>query len=107
MDLRVDGLGDDPLAAAARFHAEVLPRAVEAAAGADHLVLVLEPAHHTHRGWRLAAIQGLARRLAPCRVNAVASHDEAGIAAAVEWLSGAEGVTGQYWPLDAQGAGEA
>mgnify|MGYP004704009073 CR=1 FL=1 len=107
MDLRVEGLGDDPLVAAARFHAEVLPRAVEAAAGAEHLALVFTPADHTHRGWRLAVIQGLARDLAPCRVNAIASDDEAGIAAALAWLAKADGVTGQYWPLDAEGAGGA
>ena len=104
--LRIAGLGDDPLAAAARFHAEVLPRLREAGTS-DHLTLVFAPADHTHRGWRLAVVQGLARELAPCRVNAIASDDEAGIAAALAWLAGADGVTGQYWPLDADGAGGA
>ena len=105
MDLRVEGLPDDPLAAAAHFHGAVLPRLLETVAGADHLTLVFAPADHTHRGWRLAVVQGLARDLAPCRVNGVASDDEAGIAAALAWLAGADGVTGQYWPLDAAGAG--
>ena len=56
---------------------------------------------------RLAVVQGLARDLAPCRVNAFATDNEAGIAAALDWLASADGVTGQYWPLDAEGAGGA
>jgi hypothetical protein len=107
MDLRVEGLPDDPLDAAAHFHAEVLPRVRDAAAGVDHVTLVFAPADHTHRGWRLAVVQGLARDHAPCRINGVASDDESAIAAALAWLRGAEGVTGQYWPLDGQGAGAA
>jgi hypothetical protein len=47
---------------------------------------VFPAADHSHRGWRLAAVQGLAREHAPRRVNAVASDDEAAIAAAARYL---------------------
>jgi hypothetical protein len=63
------------------------------------LTLVFAPADHTHRAWRLAAVQGLARRWAPIRVNAVASGDEVAILAANSYLDHAPGVTGQYLPL--------
>ncbi len=94
--LRVGPLPDEPLDAAARFHAEILPRI---APGEAALTLVFTPADHTHRGWRLAAVQSLARRWAPRRVNAVASADEVAIAAADTYLNAAPGVTGQYLPL--------
>ena len=64
----VEGLPSDPLAAAARFHAEITPGLANAA---EDLLLVFPPADHTHRGWRLAAVQMLARAAAPRRVNAV------------------------------------
>ncbi len=104
--LRVGPLPEEPLAAAADFHALVLP-AIEAAlrGGADPLVVVFPRGDHRHKGWRLAAIQSLARAFAPSRVNAVESDDEAAIAAAFDWLTGAEGVTGQLLPLDGTGAG--
>jgi hypothetical protein len=110
---RAGGLPDDPLAAAARFHAEALPelecslRTPSAAAQAlDPLVIVFAPGDHTHRGWRLAAVQELARKYAPRRINALASDDEAAIAAAATYLAGAPGVTGQLLQLDGNGAGE-
>lgn len=105
--LRVGALPEAPLAAAARFHAEVLPRIEAALAGADdHLVVVFEPAGYTHRAWRLAAVQQLARDHVPLRVNALAAGDAQAIAAAAAYLGAAPGVTGQYLPLDGNGAGE-
>ena len=100
--VRVDvaGLSARALAATAGFHAEVLPGLPE---GQD-LLLVFPPADHAHHAWRLAAVQTLARDRAPHRVNAVASDSEEAIAAAGRYLAAAPGVTGQYWPLDAQGA---
>jgi hypothetical protein len=74
--------------------------------GIDNLVLRFPPADHTQRAWRLAAVQELARELAPLRVNAVASDEEKAIAAAVAYLETAPGVTGQYLPLDGNGAEE-
>jgi hypothetical protein len=104
--LRVGPLPDEPLAAAADFHARILP-GIEATlgGGADPLTIVFYPAEENHRGWRLAAIQSLARAFAPSRVNALESDDEAAIAAAAGWLTDAGGVTGQLLPLDGTGAG--
>ena len=102
--LRVEGLPEAPLAAAALFHSRDLPHIADLAGGPDDAItLVLAPADHTHRGWRLAAVQSLARALAPRRVNALASDDAAAIAAALAWLEVSPGVTGQYWPLDGTG----
>jgi len=103
--LRVGPLPEEPLAAAADFHARVLP-GIEATlgAGADPLTLVFLPGSHRHRAWRLAAIQSLARAFAPSRVNGVESDDEAAIAVACDWLAGAGAVTGQFLPLDGTGA---
>jgi hypothetical protein len=102
---RVAGLPAEPLAAAARFYADELP-AIEAKldAASDDLVVVFDPADYTHRGWRRAAIQQLARDRAPIRVNAVAGDDAQAIDAALRYLGAAPGVTGQYLPLDGNGA---
>jgi hypothetical protein len=59
------------------------------------VVLVFKPAGHEHHAWRLAAVQGLARELAPIRVNAVAGDDEIAINDAVLFLNDAPGITGQ------------
>jgi hypothetical protein len=104
--LAITDLPTDPLAAAAVFHGQWLPRVIAAMAEArDDLALILPPADHTHRAWRLAAVQSLARRAAPRRVNAIASTDEAAIAAAEAYLAAAPGVTGQVLALDSHGAG--
>ena len=102
----VGPLSDDPLEAAADFHARLLP-AVEATlgGGADPLTLVFLPANHAHRAWRLALVQSLARRFAPSRVNAVECSEAAALEAATRWLKSAGGVTGQLLPLDGTGAG--
>lgn len=103
MLLRIAGLPQAALAAAADFHARVLPQIIAPPVGED-LLLVFPPADHTHRAWRLAAVQALARGHAPRRVNAIETGDEAAIAAAAAYLASAPGVTGQYLPLDAEGA---
>jgi hypothetical protein len=102
--LDVGPLPADALAAAAQFHAAVLPRFESELAGARAVTLVFAPADHTHRAWRLGAVQGLARRHAPRRVNALASDDERAVLAALTYLAAAEGVTGQYLSLDGNGA---
>lgn len=104
--LQVSPLPDLPSAAAAAFHLDVMPEAVALLAdGASEMTLLFAPADHTHTGWRLAAVQTLAREHAPARVNAIAGADEAAIAAALAYLEAADGVTGQYLPLDDAGAG--
>jgi hypothetical protein len=102
--LRAGVLPAQALAASAHFHAAILPRVVAELDRSESLILVFTPADHTHRAWRLAVVQGLARQYAPLRVNAVASDDEKAIAAAVVYLDAAEGITGQYLPLDGNGA---
>lgn len=98
--VRVEGLPEAPLAAAAEFHGKwlaMLPSGVD-------LVLAFPPADHSHRAWRLAVIQELARSAAPRRVNGVATNSKAALASALAYLDRAPGVTGQYWALDAAGA---
>ena len=93
-----------PLEASALFHERDLPGIVALLKqdGQD-LTLAFTAADHSHRAWRLAVVQGLAREHAPLRINAVASNDQAAIAAAHAWCGNAPGVTGQYWPLDVTG----
>lgn len=92
--LRIEGLPEAPLDAAAAFHAGWLPEARDLAER-DELVLVFPPAPYDHRGWRLAAVQDLARAAAPRRVNGVVGDDEAATGQAVAWLAAAPGITGQ------------
>ena len=104
--LKVQLLPDLPSAAAAAFHREHLPRAAALLdGGAPSLTVIFAAADHTHRAWRLAAVQGLAREHVPARVNAVAGGNAASITAALAYLEAADGVTGQYLPLDDLGAG--
>ncbi|MCL6250655.1 hypothetical protein M3P36_06300 [Altererythrobacter sp. KTW20L] len=95
------GLPDDPLDAAAAFHAS-FGAPVRAALGAgDDLVLVFDPADHAHAGWRLALVQDLARSAAPLRVNAVVGGEGAALDETVAYLASAPGVTGQVLMVDA------
>jgi hypothetical protein len=105
--LRIQELPAEALEASALFHSRILPF-IETmlAQGAGTLTLGLNRADHTHRDWRLALVRQLARKHAPMRVNAVAGGNEAAQEAAARYLDGAEGVTGQYLPLDDFGAGD-
>ncbi len=103
--LHVTGLPDQALAAAAAFHADWLERAREVLAAGKDLTLIFPAADYTHRTWRLAMAQGLAREYAPLRVNILASFDLAAIASAERYLAAAPGLTGQYLTLDGAGAG--
>ena len=103
--LEVQQLPDLPSAAAAAFHRDFLPRAEALLeAGARCLTLQFPAGDHTQRGWRLAAVQALAREHAPARVNAIAGGGAAARAAALAYLNAADGVTGQYLQLDDAGA---
>lgn len=107
--LHLGPLSEDALEAAADFHARLLPSIeMTLLGGADPLTLVFLPGNreggHDHRAWRLAAVQGLARRFAPSRINAVESDEPKAIAATARWLDGAGGVTGQLLPLNGTGA---
>ena len=98
------GLPETPLDAAAAFFRDHLPAAREALGKADDLLLVFEPAGHDHRGWRLAAVQELAREAAPRRVNALAGDDAGALADAAAYLAAAGGVTGQLLAVDGKAA---
>jgi len=97
---------EDPVAAAEFFYRQILP-GVEldlADPPDDDLLLVWRPCanEHEHRGWRLAAIQSLARRAAPLRVNGVVSaRNGEPLAAVSRFLANAPGVTGQLLAVDA------
>jgi hypothetical protein len=91
---RVGPLPESALEAAAEFHARVVP-ALDPPRSGEDLVIIFPPAPYDHRGWRLAAVQDLARAAAPARVNSIVGEDEAAIEAALAYLEGAAGVTGQ------------
>ena len=94
-------LPDDPLDAAEAFHARVVPEIRFAIRVGDlPASIVVAAADYTHRGWRLAAVQALAREAAPGRVNAVTGDDERAISTTVEWLAQAPGITGQLLEVD-------
>ena len=93
--IRADDLPENPLDAAAWFHAAMLPRVRAALADGSDLALVFPPGDKAQHGWQLAAVQALAREAAPRRVNGIAGDDENGIAEVTQWLAGAPGVTGQ------------
>lgn len=99
--MRIEGLAQAPLDAAAQFHSLWLSKINDTVARSpdEGLALVFGPADYTHRAWRLAAVQELARAHAPRRINAVAGGDEAQVAAALAYLDSAPGVTGQYLVL--------
>lgn len=103
--LTVSGLPSQPLRAAEAFYREWMPQAEAIAVLKHDLLLCFEPCDHTHRAWRIAATQGLARLAAPGRVNAV-SAEEAGQERIGAYLANAPGVTGQYLTGDDTGAGD-
>ncbi len=105
--LEIASLPESALEAAAQFHNEYLPRAAKMLRdGVDPLTILFPAADHTHRGWRLALVQGLAREYAPSRVNAIAGGGAEAQAMALQYLGLADGVTGQYLLLDDAGAGD-
>lgn len=105
--LRVGPLPDEALAASTAFYGEWLAQVREAIAHApEHLTLIFPPADFTHRGWRLAAVQGLARESVPKRINALETDGDAAIHAALAYIALADGLTGHLLPLDDRGACE-
>ncbi|MEO6387203.1 MAG: Rossmann fold domain-containing protein [Croceibacterium sp.] len=103
--LHIEVLSAAPLDAAAAFHGKHLKKARETFTKADELALVFHPADHTHRAWRLAAIQELAREAAPGRVNGIVGDDSQAIAEMLAYLASAPGVTGQLFAVDGKFAG--
>lgn len=98
--IAVGDLPDAPLQAAAAFHASHVTDILAQAKGVDVTTLLLPPADHTHRNWRLAVVQEMARVVAPARLNAVAGADQTGLVKAAGWLEGAAGVTGHLLAIE-------
>src|SRR5688572_9493539 len=93
--VRVGPLPERAIDAAAAFPATVLPRICTPRREEEDLALVFAPAAVDHHGWRLSAVQDLARAAAPARVNGVVGDEEQAIAATLAWLEQAPGITGQ------------
>lgn len=93
--IAVDGLPDDPLAAAGVFHQHWLPHVEDVLGKGEDVMIVVPTADHTHGEWRLAIVAGLARKHTPHRVNMVAGQGEA-VDATEAYLAAAPGITGQY-----------
>ena len=93
--IAVDGLPDDPLAAAGLFHQHWLSHIEHQLEGGLDVTITVPATDHTHREWRRAVTAGLARKHTPRRVNMVAGEGAA-LEATVAYLADAPGVTGQY-----------
>ncbi len=94
--ITVEGLPDDPLAAAGMFHRDWAEPIESALSRGKGLIISIAPADHTHREWRRAAVAMLARRHTPLKINMVAGEgNHAG--ALFDYLVSAPGVTGQYF----------
>ncbi|MCZ8135319.1 MAG: hypothetical protein O9266_03365 [Porphyrobacter sp.] len=96
--IEVTALPDGPLDAAGAvmaFHLEAA-RAALADPEVTALVVMLPPAGHDHRDWRLALARDLAREAAPKRVNVLAGGEGEARKAALRFLADAPGVTGHY-----------
>ena len=97
------GLPENALDAAADFHNRTVPAVRAAVAVSSDVAVVFEPAEHAHRAWRISAIQGLARELAPRRVNGIVAGrgDARAIAETMQFLRESPGITGQILEVDA------
>ena len=101
LGLHVLGLPDQPTEAAREFYEVHLPTvhaaldAARAKPGEFTLTLMFPSADRTHNAWRLAAVQSLAREVAPVRINGLAGNDEAALKEALAYLADAPAITGQ------------
>ena len=97
VEFRVQSLPGAALDAASDFHRQSVPdiREILSSGNPRSLTIVFPRGDHTHRGWRLAAVQELAREASPIRVNAVAGGSERAIEEALAYLREAPGITGQ------------
>ena len=109
--LYLGDLPEAPIDAAAHFFSKHAPdaRALLVQGGWGKMGLAEEPEALTyifptggkeHEGWQRAAIQALARELAPKRVNGVIGDGLQSTAQVTDWLSDAPGVTGQLLAVE-------
>ena len=94
--IAVEGLPDDPLAAAGVFHQHWLAHVEDVLGRGEDVMLFMPPADHIHREWRRAIVAGLARKHAPRRINMVAGGAGEAADATEAYLAAAPGITGQY-----------
>lgn len=96
--LEAGHLPEHPLDAAGAFMAFYLEsaRALLAAPDCSALAIILPPAGHDHRDWRLTLARDLAREAAPARVNVVAGPAGSARDEVLRFVAEAPGVTGQY-----------
>ena len=93
--IEVEGLPEEPLAAAGLFHQNWLDPIERALEEGMDVAVLFEPVDYTHDEWRKAGAAMLARKHAPRRVNFVSGCGQAADATAA-YLAKAPGVTGQY-----------
>jgi hypothetical protein len=100
----IERLPGDPLEAAAEFYRKdlqvLLNQLAEPSSADGDLLIVFPPASHEQCGWRLAAVQNLARHAVPRRVNGVVRDETADLAEVSRFLADAPGVTGQLFTMD-------
>ena len=94
----VSDLPESGIAASAAFYTDHLEavRALIGSGDSESLAVILPAAGPDHSDWRLALARALARAHAPARVNVIGGNSESEIAALLEFLAGAKGVTGHY-----------
>ncbi|WP_379921974.1 Rossmann fold domain-containing protein [Erythrobacter sp. R86502] len=94
----VDRLPDSALDASIAFMADHLQpaRRMLNDPASTALVILLPPAPHDHRDWRLALARDLAREATPKRVNVVSGREGDARDTTLRFLADAPGVTGQY-----------
>ena len=99
VEVAVRDLPEASIDAAREFYRRSVPRVRELLARDwgpyESITLILPPADHAHRAWRIAIVQELAREGAPTRINAVAGDSQAAIDEVTAYLRGAPGITGQ------------
>ena len=104
-------LPEVPIDAAARFFSKHAPEARELlteggwkrmglAQEPDVLTYVFPIGGKDHEGWQRAAIQALARELAPKRVNGVVGDGFESTDEVASWLMDAPGITGQLLSVE-------
>ena len=110
--LTSDAWSDNPADDALHFYTTIMPLARGILTGevppsvvnledpVDSIVVVFGYGGHEHRDWQLAAMQTLAREVAPKRINGIVGGDSEPetldtIDEVAAWLAAAPGITGQ------------
>ena len=110
--LTSDAWSDDPADDALHFYTTLMPLARGLLTGevppsvvnlkdpVDSIVVVFGYGGYEHRDWQLAAMQTLAREVAPKRINGIVGGDSEPetldtIDEVAAWLAAAPGITGQ------------